>query len=58
MGHISQSFSDYKTKYTISTRIKQDSTQFITDTRSIISSLKIRIKNEENELYPLIEKLP
>lgn len=57
MGHIAQSFSDYKTKYMISTRIKQDSTRFIADTKSIISSLRIRLSHEDKELFPLTEKL-
>ncbi|SDG62100.1 hemerythrin domain-containing protein [Desulfosporosinus hippei] len=56
MGHIAQSFSDYKTKYMSSTRIKEACTQFIADTRSIILELRNRLNKEDKKLYPIVEQ--
>lgn len=54
MGHISQAFSDYKTKYMSASRIKQETGHFLADTRAIISSLRHRIHNEDKSLYSLL----
>lgn len=57
MSYIAQAFLEYKTKYMSSTGIKQNSTQFTAETLSIISHLRIRLNNEDKELFPLVENL-
>lgn len=57
MANIAASFANYKAKYISSAQIRKNVTQFINETRSIISHLRIRLNHEDKQLYPLVKNL-
>ncbi|WP_088189214.1 hemerythrin domain-containing protein [Desulfosporosinus sp. FKA] len=57
MANIALSFANYKANYISSAHIRKNITQFVNETRSIISRLRIRLNHEDKQLYPLVEKL-
>ena len=57
MGHIKVAFSDYSKKWSSPTTISAGAENFISDTQSVFSVLAKRIEKENNELYPMVDRL-
>lgn len=57
MGGIAVVFTKYKDKYPGPSSLKSDPEGFITETKTIIAALKARIDKEDNQLYPLVDRL-
>ena len=55
MGPIANAFIGYVEKWPTPTAIKSNPAGFVTDTKSVMSVLKERIKKETQELYPLAD---
>lgn len=57
MGNISMSVQEYKTRWPSKTAIERNPSEFIAETKGILTALEQRIKKENNELYKLVEAL-
>ena len=56
MGGISDEFNDYMCKWSTST-IKENATSFINETKSLFDVLSERIRQENTELYALVDQI-
>lgn len=56
MAGMKFGFEDYKTKWPDPRSISSNPHGFIDETKQILSSLEIRIRREELELYPMLNK--
>ena len=57
MGNIKTAFGEYSTKWANPMDIKNDPESFISETKGVFKVLAERIGKENNELYPLVDKL-
>ena len=57
MGSIAQSFEKYTVKWSNSSKIENNITEFIEETENILQVLAERIEKENNELYRKVESL-
>lgn len=56
MGGLSTVFVTYVTKWQDANSIKENSQDFITETKNLFQALGARVEKENNILYPLAEK--
>jgi hemerythrin-like domain-containing protein len=56
MGNLVTTFKEYNHKWFHTNLIRAQFEEFRTETDLILQALKLRIKREENELYPLVEE--
>lgn len=54
MGDLAESYTNYKTAFHISTKIKSEIDLFIMETKKILSALKKRMEKEDSQLYRII----
>jgi hemerythrin-like domain-containing protein len=57
MGGLKKNFIDYVHHWPNTEAIKNNAEDFVNETRGIFNALGNRIKREDNELYPLYEKI-
>ena len=57
MGSISNSFNAYLEKWSTVSSIKSETRLFITETQSLLDSLKSRIERENDSFYKLIDEI-
>ena len=57
MGSISDDFAAYLDKWSMPENISEEAAAFRADTRAILNRLEARIEQENEELYPLADKL-
>lgn len=55
MGDLGKTFADYKTRYLGASKIADNTTLFINDTKNIFAALTKRMTNETHLLYPLLQ---
>lgn len=56
MGHIASDFAAYDTRWTAAA-VEADWAGFCAETNGILDALAMRIKREEQDLYPVAERL-
>ncbi|MDP2339994.1 MAG: hemerythrin domain-containing protein [Deltaproteobacteria bacterium] len=54
---IKAAFAEYLSRWPTAKAIEHSATRFIDETRAIFAALGARINTEENELYPLLDKV-
>lgn len=54
MKDVSTAYEDYKSRYNTGSKIKQNITGFIEETKQVFKLLASRVNREEKELYPLL----
>jgi len=54
MGNLANAFTEYKNAFNISSKIKDNLSIFIKDTKNTLDALKFRIAKEDNQLYRFI----
>lgn len=57
MGNINELFISFVKRYNIPSKIRENSNAFTEDANKILKLMADRINKENNELYPLIEKI-
>ncbi len=57
MGGLAEVFMDYVGKWSNASMIKEKPAEFIKETKGVFSAVGKRIDKENNELYPLFEKV-
>ena len=57
MGGIKEVFARYVEKWPVSGAIENDAEEFIKETESLFAALGNRVDRENNELYPLLDKV-
>lgn len=57
MGHIKETFAGYLKKWPTPMAIQNDPGRFSGETREIFAALARRIQREDDELYPLVDRL-
>lgn len=57
MGPISQLFRSYSIRWGSQGAIQSNPEAFVSETRAMLNHIEERIRREEAELYPLVEKL-
>lgn len=58
VGGLAKLYEQYRQKWSTPEAIQADPEQFSSESRRIFEMLTQRIEKEENELYPLYDKLP
>lgn len=56
MGDLGKAFGDYKNQYLGASKISENASIFVTDTKRIFSALTKRMAHENRSLYPLLTK--
>lgn len=56
MGHLAETYRIYKDKYNTKIKITGNIHEFITESRIIMDTLKVRMAKEDNELYRIIRE--
>lgn len=57
MGHISESYVNYKNQFNTKLKIEDNINAFVKQSKDIIKAIKSRILKEESELYKLAENI-
>ena len=55
MGELAKIFEGYKMKYLGASKIAENATAFLLESRKVFSALKERIRKEDLSLYPLLK---
>jgi hemerythrin len=56
MGDLAKTFENYKTRYLAATKISENASFFIGETKQIVAALSARVEKENNLLYPLLNQ--
>jgi hemerythrin-like domain-containing protein len=57
MGGLKKAFTDYVTKWPGSMAIQKDPAAFMNETKGVLNALAERVKKENTELFPMVDKL-
>lgn len=55
MGELAKIFEEYKMKYLGASKIAENATTFLLDSKKVFTALNERIRKEDLSLYPLLK---